>query len=172
VRRGKMGEGPAWERRLKRAPGESIISAISVGAVFILIGLIFILALPNSLWDSTIGFFTSLTGDVVPGIGIILPAPTNPGGHAVFYTAVFQFSLGLTFLQILVLLLRFGFVSRIPKLAETVGNLVFWIGASYLAYTYLNSSTTLKTWFAFWAGIIIVLGMSIVARAAVRLAKR
>jgi hypothetical protein len=172
VRRGKMGEGPAWERRLKRGPGESIISAISVGAGFILIGLVFILALPNNLWDSTIGFFTSLTGKAVPGLGITLPAPTNPGGHVVFYTAVFQFSLGLALLQILVLFLRFGFVSRIQKLAETIGNLVFWIGASYLAYTYLNSSTTLNTWFAFWAGILIVLGLSIVARAAIRLAKR
>jgi hypothetical protein len=167
-----MGEGPAWERRLKRGPGESIISAISVGAVFILIGLVFILALPNSLWDSAVSFFTSLTLRQVPGIGIALPAPSNPSGHATFYTAVFQFSLGLAFLQILVLFLRFGFVSRIRRLAETVGNLVFWFGASYLAYVYLNSSTTLNTWFAFWAGIIIVLGLSIVARAAVRLAKK
>ena len=167
-----MGEGPAWERRLKRGPGESIISAISVGAVFILIGLVFIMALPNSLWDSAVGFFTSLTIRQVPGIGIALPAPSNPGEHATFYTAVFQFSLGLAFLQILVLFLRFGFVSRIRRLAETVGNLVFWFGASYLAYVYLNSSTTLNTWFAFWAGIIIVLGLSIVARAAVRLAKK
>jgi hypothetical protein len=167
-----MREGPAWERRLKRGPGESIISAISVGAVFILIGLVFILALPNSLWDSTIRFFTSLTTRQVPGIGIALPAPINPGGHTVFYTAVFQFSLGLAFLQILVLFLRFGFVSRIHKLAETVGNLIFWFGASYLAYTYLNSSTTLNMWFAFWAGILIVIGLSIVARAAVSLAKK
>jgi len=171
VRRGEMGEGLARERRLKRGPGESIISAISAGTVFILIGLVFVLALPNSLWDSTISFFTSLTIQQVPGIGISLPAPL-PSGHALFYTALFQFSLGLAFLQILVLLLRFGFASRIQKIAETIGNLVFWFGASYFAYTYLNSSTTLKSWFSFWAGILIVIGLSIVAQAAVRLAKK
>jgi hypothetical protein len=172
AKRGKMGEKPAWERRRNRGPGDSIISAISVGAVFILIGLVFVLAQPNSLWDKTISFFSSLTGRQVPGIAINLPAPANPGAHAVFYTAVFQFSLGLAFLQILVLALRIGFGSRVHRIAETVGNLVFWFGASYLASTYLNSATTLKTWFAFWAGLLIVLGLSIIARAAVQLSKR
>jgi hypothetical protein len=172
VRRGKMGEKPAWERRRMRGPGESMISAISVGAVFILIGLVYVLALPSSLWDRTIGFFSSLTARQVPGIVITLPAPTNPGGHAVFYTAVFQFSLGLAFLQILVLALRIGFGSRVHRIAETTGNLVFWFGASYLVYTYLNRSTTLNTWLAFWAGILIVLGLSIIARAGVLLSKR
>ena len=166
-----MGEKLVWERSRNRGPGESIVSAISVGAVFILIGLVFVLALPNSLWDQTIAFFRNFTSRQVPGIGITLPAPINPGGHAVFYTAVFQFSLGLAFLQILVLALRIGFGSRIHKIAETVGNLVFWFGASYLVNMYLNSSTTLNIWFAFWATILIVLGLSIVARAAVLISK-
>jgi len=168
----RMGGKPVWERRRMRGPGESIVSAISVGAVFILIGLVFVLALPNNLWDQTIAFFRSFTTRQVPGIGITLPAPINPGGHTVFYTAVFQFTLGLAFLQILVLALRIGFGSRVHKIAETVGNLVFWIGASYLVNMYLNSSTTLSTYFAFWAAIIIVLGLSIVARAAVLISKR
>ena len=167
-----MGEKPAWDRRRNRGPGESMISAISVGAVFILIGLVYVLALPNSLWDKTIGFFSSLTGRQVPGIGITFPAPTNPGAHAVFYTAVFQFSLGLAFLQILVLFLRVGFGSRVRRIAETIGNLVFWFGASYLVGTYLNRSTTLTTWFTFWTAILVVLGLSIVARALVLLSKR
>jgi hypothetical protein len=172
MRREKMGEKPAWERRRVRGPGDSIISAISVGTVFILIGLVFVLAQPNSLWDNTVRFFNNLTGRQVPGINITLPAPINPGGHAVFYTAAFQFSLGLAFLQILTLALRIGFGSRVPKIAETVGNLVFWFGASYLVNMYLNSSTMLSTYFAFWAAIIIVLGLSIVARAAVLISKR
>jgi hypothetical protein len=167
-----MGEKPAWERRRNRGPGDSIISAISVGAVFILIGLVFVLAQPNSLWDSTNRFFSSFTTRQVPGININLPAPASPAAHAVFYTAVFQFTLGLAFLQILVLALRIGFGSRVNRIAETVGNLVFWFGTSYLANMYLNSSTTLKTYFVFWAGILIVLGLSIIARGVVHLARR
>jgi len=155
-----------------RGPGEAMVGAVSVGAVFVLIGLVFVLALPNNLWDRTISFFSNLTTSQVPGIAIALPAPANPGAHAVFYTAVFQFSLGLAFLQILVLALRFGWGSRISRIAESVGNLVFWFGASYLEHVYLSSSTTLNTWFAFWAAILVVLGLSIVARAAVLLAKR
>ena len=167
-----MRERPTWERRYVRGPGERIISAISVVAVFILFGLIYVLALPNNLGDSIFRFFSSLMGRQVPGTGITLPAPIPPNGHAVFYTAVFQFSLGIAFLQILILALRIGFGSRVPKIAETIGNLIFWFGASYLVNMYLNSSTTLNTWFTFWAAILIVLGLSIVARGAVLISKR
>lgn len=159
-------------RRRLRGPGDAVISAISVGAVFILIGLVFVLALPNNLWDKTISFFTNLTIRQIPNVGIYFPAPANTGAHAVFYTAVFQFSLGIAFLQILTLALRVGLGSRIGRIAETVGNLVFWFGAAYLENVYLNSSTTLTLWFTFWTGILIVLGLSILARAAVQLAKR
>jgi hypothetical protein len=172
TRREKMGEKSTWERRRNRGPGDSMISAISVGTVFILIGLVFVMAQPSSMWDKTIGFFNNLTGRQVPGINITLPAPANPSAHVVFYAAVFQFTLGLAFLQILVLALRIGFGSRVHRIAETVGNLVFWFGVSYLANMYLNSSTTLKTWFVFWAGILVVLGLSIIARGMVQLARK
>jgi hypothetical protein len=166
-----MSEKPAWEKRQMRGPHDAIISAISVGAVFILIGLVFVLALPNNLWDETIAFFSSFTSRLVPGINITLPVPATPRAHAIFYTAVFRFSLGIAFLQILTLALRVGFGSRIRRIAETAGNLVFWFGASYLEYTYLNSSTTISGWFTFWALILVVLGFSIVARGAVLLVK-
>jgi hypothetical protein len=155
-----------------RGPGDAVISAISVGAVFILIGLVSVLALPNNLWEKTLAFFGNLRISQVPNMSISLPAPANTGAHAVFYTAVFQFSLGIAFLEVLTLALRVGLGSRIGKIAETVGNLVFWFGATYLVHVYLNSSTTLSLWFTFWAGLLVVLGLSIVARAGVLLAKR
>jgi hypothetical protein len=172
VRRGRMGERPVWQRRRSREPGESIISAISVGTVFILIGLVFVLALPNSLWDRTWAFFGNLRLESVPGIGIVLPAPASPSIHTVFYTAVAQFTLGIAFLQILVIALRIAWRSRISRIAEAFGNLVFWFGASYLVSTFLNGSTTLRLWFAFWAGILIVVGLSIIVRAAVLMIKK
>jgi hypothetical protein len=164
-----MGEKPTWERRRVRGPGDAVISAISVGAVFILIGLVFVLALPNNLWDKIVGFFGNFAATQVSSLGITLPAPANPGVHAVLYNAVFQFSLGLAFLQVVTLALRFGLGSRIGRIAETIGNLVFWVGMSYLVRVYLNSSTTLTAWFSFWAAILVVLGLSIVARAVVLL---
>jgi hypothetical protein len=161
------------ERRHRvRGPGDAIISAVAVGAVFILIGLVFVLALPNNLWDKTIGFFSNLTAREIPGTRTTLIAPANPGAHTVFYNAVFQFSLGIAFLQVVILALRLGLGSRTGRIAETIGNLVFWVGASYLVRVFLNSSTSLTAWFSFWAAIIIIVGVSIIARVLVLMAKR
>ena len=152
--------------------GESLISAISVGAVFILIGVVFVLAQPSSLWESIVTFFSNLTLRSVPGTGISLPAPANPAAHAVLYTAAFQFCIGLGILQVILLALRLMMHSPIGKTAETAGTLVYWFGASYLVTTYLNNTTTINRWFMFWAGILIILGLSLIARAFVLLAKR
>jgi len=167
-----MGEKPALGRQQPRAPGEAMISAISVGAVFILFGLVFVLALPNNLWDRTVAFFSSFTTREVTGLNITLPAPMNPSAHTVFYTAVFQFSLGIALLQILILALRIGFRSPFGRIAETIGNLVFWFGATYLQSVYLNSTTTLSEWFMFWAAVIVVVGLSIIARAVILIIRR
>jgi hypothetical protein len=150
-----------------RAFGESIISAISVGTVFILIGTIYVTTLPTSLWDKTVDFLSSLTGSPVPGTSISLPAPASPAAHAVLYSAVFQFCIGIAILQIILLALRLMFKSSVSKTAETAGNLVYWFGASYLVATFLNSSTALTMWFAFWSAILIVIGVSLIARAIV-----
>ncbi len=143
-----------------------------MGAVFILIGVVFVLAQPRNLWDSIVTFFSNLTLRQVPGMGISLPAPTSPAAHAVLYTAAFQFCIGLGILQVMLLVLRLITNSSIGKTAETVGNLVYWFGASYLITTYLNNTTTINRWFMFWAGILIMLGLSLIARAFVLLAKR
>src|SRR4030066_1772769 len=100
---------------------ESVISAISVGGVFILIGVVYVLALPNSLWDKTIAFFGGFTTSRVGDTGIFLPAPVSPSAHVVFYNAVFQFFLGLGLLQILVLAMRLLWRSHVRRTAETVG---------------------------------------------------
>ena len=92
--------------------------------------------------------------------------------HTVLYGAVFQFCIGLGILQIIFLLLRLMMNSPISKTAETMGNLVYWFGAGYLVTTYLNSTTNMSDWFVFWAGILVVLGLSFVARAFVLFAKR
>jgi hypothetical protein len=105
-------------------------------------------------------------------MAISLPAPANPAVHAVLYTAAFQFCVGLGILQIILMALRLMIRSPISKTAETFGHLVYWFGASYLITVYLNNTTTISRWFLFWAGILIILGLSLIARAVVLLAKR
>lgn len=152
--------------------GEGILSAISVGTVFILIGAIYVTTLPTSLWEKIVNFFSSFNTVQVPDTTINLPAPAVPAAHTVLYNAAFQFCIGIAILQIILLTLRLMWHSPIGKTAETAGNLVYWFGASYLVFTFLNSSTTVTTWFAFWAAILIVLGVSMIARALVLFAKR
>ncbi len=88
------------------------------------------------------------------------------------YGALFQFCIGIGILQIIMLVLRFTARSPISKTAETMGNLVYWFGTAYLAVTFLNSTTTTSRWFMFWAGVLIILGLSFIARSFVLLAKK
>ena len=150
---------------------ERIYSAISAGAFFILIGIIYVINLPSNLWTATINFFSDFTFAQVPSTGIYLPSPLTPYSHAVLYGALFQFCIGIGVLQIIMLALRFTFKSPVNKTAETMGNLVFWFGTAYLIATYLTSDATISTWFVFWAGILIMLGLSFVARSFVLLAE-
>jgi len=78
----------------------------------------------------------------------------------------FSFAMGL--FQIVILLLRFIVRSQVGKKAETVSNLVFWLGASYLIRTLLIETTRFTAttgWFVFWAGIIMLIGASLIVRA-------
>jgi hypothetical protein len=151
---------------------ERIYSAISAGAFFILIGIVYIINLPSSLWNALIDFFGSITLAQVPSTGIYLPAPISPASHAMLYGAIFQFCIGLGVLQIIMMALRFTSQSPIGKTAETMGNLVFWFGTSYLVAMYLNRTTDMSKWFVFWAGVLMILGLSFVARSFVLLAKK
>lgn len=151
---------------------ERLFSAISAGSFFILLGIVYVINLPSSLWEAVFEFFGNFTLAQVPSTGIYLPAPISPASHAVLYGAIFQFCIGLGILQVIFLALRLMLKSPIGKTAETMGNLVYWFGAAYLVTTYLNSTTTISKWFVFWAGILIILGLSFIARSFVLLAKR
>jgi hypothetical protein len=151
---------------------ERLYSVISAGTLLVLIGIIYVINLPANLWNALVDFFSSFTFAQVPSTGIYLPAPINPQSHTVLYGALFQFCIGIGILQIVMLVLRFTWSSSIGKTAETMGNLFYWFGSAYLVATYLNSTTTISTWFVFWAGVLIILGLSFVARSFVLLAKK
>lgn len=165
-----MAERPIEQRQAKFHQ-ESIVNSISVGAVFILLGTVFVIA-PENLFDRIIDFFGSFTTQAFPGTSINLPVPVNPASHFVFYNALFQFCLGIGLLQSLILVLRLIWRSPTGRIAETTGNLVFWLGTSFIIATFLNASTNTSLWFAFWGAFLVVLGFSLLARAAVILLKR
>ena len=151
---------------------ENLFTAIYLGSIFIAIAAIYFSHLPNSLWDDAVTFFTQLTLSPIPGTSIPLPAPGNPAAHATLYFAVFEFALAIGIIEIVILLLRVYFRSPVARKAETVENIVFWMGTSYLVIAYLVNMTIPAEWFVFWAGIIMLFGLALVARAFILLAKR
>ncbi len=151
---------------------ESILSAIYIGTIFITLGVIYYIHLPKSLFLDIINFFSSIDLARVPDTAIYLPAPVAPALYSDLFLAAFQFAIAIGIVEVIVLVLRFLFDSPIKRKAETIANIVFWFGASYLVYTYLVEAATINKWFVFWTGIIIIVGLSLVARAFVLLAKR
>jgi hypothetical protein len=151
---------------------ENLFTAIYVGGVFIIIAAVYFSHLPNSLWDELVNFFTSLTLSPVPGTNIPLPAPSNPTAHTDLFFAVFEFAIVLGVLEVVILFLRVYFHSPVARKAETVENIVFWLGASYLTLAYLVNIDQQSEWFVFWAGIIMIFGLALVARSFILLAKR
>ena len=164
----ELNEGPKGFPRKYR---EGVFGAISAGAFFILVGAIFVTT-PN-LFDKILAFFRDFEIVSIPNTeNLVLPAPVSPSTHSVLYSAVTQFSFIWGLFQIVILALRFVGRSPLSKKTETVSNLVFWFGASYLINTLLNETTTTTTWFVFWAGVITLIGVSLISRAIILAVRR
>ena len=151
---------------------ESLFTAIFIGGVLIIIALIYIIHLSDNLWDSLINFFSSLTLAQVPATGISLPAPANPAEHVNLFNAASQFTMSMGVLEIVLLMLRIKLNSPVSRIAETIENIVFLLGTSYLTITYLANMRFTSEWFVFWAGIILIFGLALMVRGFVLLAKR
>jgi len=149
---------------------ETLIGAVSAGFFFILLGAIFVVT--PKLFNEILDFFRNFDIVSVPNLeNLRLPAPTYPRAHLVVYQAVEQFSYVWGLFQIVILALRLFAGSPWNKKAETMSNLVFWFGTGYLTRTFLiettrwASITGVTRWFVFWAGIITLIGVSLVIRA-------
>jgi hypothetical protein len=151
---------------------ENLLTAIYIGAILIALAAVYFSSLPNSLWDQIVSFFMQLTLSPIPGTNIPLPAPGNPAAHANLYFAAFEFAIAIGITEIIILLLRVYFRSPVARKAETVENIVFWMGSSYLIIAYLVNMSIPAEWFVFWAGIIMLFGLALVARSFILLAKR
>ncbi len=151
---------------------ENLISALYIGLILVLLAVVYFINVHTSLWDNFNHFLNNFVLVTVPGTGVQLPAPENPAAYIPLYNAAFQFCLGLGTIEIVVLTLRIWLNSPLPRKAETIENLVFWLGTSYLVVTYLINVTIPSEWFVFWAGVILIGGLSLVARAFVLKATR
>ncbi len=142
---------------------EGLITALAVGGFLIILGIVF--GLTPGIPQKTIDFFSDFTSKSFPFAAgtVVLPVPAHPAAHMDFYGAVLNFMIGIAVLQVAILALRLWAHSRLGRIAETVGNLVFWAGGAIVANAYLLSGT-LTGWFTFWASLIIIVGVSLIVR--------
>lgn len=149
-------------RETPRQYQEGLFTAISIGFVLLLVGALFVIN--PDLFGNILEFFRDFELVDVPNTDIMFPAPEFPQLHSSVYQAAGQFSIALGVFQVVILALRFVIPSSWGKRSETIGNFVYWVGASFLIQYFLLESTQ---WFTFWSTIIILVGVSIIARTAV-----
>jgi len=146
---------------------EGLFTAVSVGFFILLVGTLLVIY-PN-LFGNILDFFRDFDAVKVPNTDVTFIAPEFPRSHLTVYQAAGQFSIALAVFQIVILALRFVIPSLWGKRSENVGNLVFWVGAAFLIQSFLIENTQ---WFVFWSTIIILVGVSMIARAAVMAVSR
>ncbi|MCW4034714.1 MAG: hypothetical protein NWF03_05060 [Candidatus Bathyarchaeota archaeon] len=147
--------------------GEGIFTALGIGFFLLLVGSIFVLT-PN-LFGKTVDFFQDFALVDVPNTDIVFPGPKSPDMHMTVYQAAGQASIAACAFQIVILALRFIIPSTWYKRAETVGNIVLWGGTAFLIQAYLIDSTQ---WFAYWSLILVISGVSLIARTIVMAVSR
>jgi hypothetical protein len=154
-------------RSFSQKPKETFIGLLTAGVFLCLFGVFFIIT-PNLL-DSVVNFFNNFDVIQVPNmqIGFLLPAPKNPAMHVTVYSAASQFSFAWGIFLIGLLVVRIFANSPLNKKAQTASDIVFWLAASYLINYFLNSATTRTMWFTFWTALIMLIGFTLIIRAAV-----
>jgi len=152
---------------------EGLLTALGFGGFLIIVGLVF--ALTPNLWQRVMDFFHDISTVTFPlgssTSNIVLPAPQHSGNHDVLYTALLQFDVALGILQVIILGLRVWIHSTTRKIADTIGDAIFWLGSAALVNAFLLTGTH-SSWFEYWATLIILVGVSFVARAIVYFVRR
>jgi hypothetical protein len=151
---------------------ESLITALSIGGFFIILGLV-VVTTPNFV-GQTVSFFQDFTTIPYPMGGtseLRLPIPSDPAAYIDLYTAALNFAIGIAILQAIILALRIALRSRVGKISETIGDLVFWAGVAWAASAFLLAGTV-AGWFQYWSILIFFAGLGLIARFIVYLVAR
>jgi len=156
----------------QRSLSEPLIAAFSVAGVFIILGLVIALT-PNisQISNAFVNDLTTVTYNLGSSGTLNLLAPAHPAQHLAFFRAVMEFLLAVGILQIIFFAVRLFVRSPIRRISQTIGNIVFWLGGAVAANVYLLAGTR-NGWFEFWTGLLLVLGISLVARFTVYLLAR
>ena len=149
------------KKRYSRSTGW--LSTLSFGFFLILFGIIWIVT-PNFSTE-VIDFAENFHLEHFTE-HIILPAPKE--SHPVVYTAAMQFCLVFGAFQTVILVLRFIFHDSVNRKSGTISNITFWFSTSFFLNMLANKSTG---WFGFLAGLIISIGLAIIASSVVKLFK-
>lgn len=135
----------------------------SFGFFLILVGVIWLIT-PN-LRDEIVTFAEDIAHHTEPITeNVSLPAPASP--HPVVYTAAAHFCLVFGVFHIIVLGLRTVFKESLNRKSGTVSSVVFWLGASYFLFALADGNIG---WFAFLAGLIMIVGLMIVVSSLIKL---
>jgi hypothetical protein len=145
-----------WCAFMARREGWNILGTISFGFFLLLVGILIIIT-PHPLKE-TQSFFTDIFENVQG-----FPAPSEP--HSVLYTAVMRFALIFGLFSIGILVLRFVLHESANRKAGTASSVVFWLGVAFLAYLLAAESIS---WFGFWAGFFVIIGLMVIVGAFVR----
>jgi len=137
------------------------LSTLSFGFFLILFGIIWIVT--PSFSSEVIDFAKDFHLEHLTE-HIVLPAPKE--SHPVVYTAAMQFCLVFGAFQTVILVLRFIFHDSLDKKSGTISNITFWFSTSFFLNMLVNEPTR---WFGFLAGLIISIGLAIIASSAVKL---
>lgn len=97
---------------------------------------------------------------------VVLPSPKE--SHPVVYMAAMQFCLVFGAFQIAILVLRFIFHDTLDRKSGTISNIVFWFSTGFFLNMLANEPTR---WFGFLAGLIISIGLAVIASSVVKLFK-
>jgi hypothetical protein len=132
---------------------------ISFGAFLIIIAVIY-LRTPNLVQEVKAFVSDFHLVEVFQNFWWYVPSTNHPA----LYVAAEQFCYAFGLVQIVLLGLKFAKGSSTHGKAETVSSIVFWLGAGYILGLL---SQGVLSWLPFIAGLIVLIGISIVARALV-----
>lgn len=137
------------------------LSIVSLGFFLILAGVIWLIT-PNP-YNEALSFVKDFHLENITE-NVYLPSPASP--HPVVYTAVAQFCLAFGIFHIIILGLRIIFKEPLNRKSGTVSSVIFWLGASYFLFALAAENIS---WFAFLAGLIIIIGLIIVVSSLTKL---
>jgi len=148
----------------KRPKGTDWLGILSFGFFLVLFGTIWIIT-PN-FTEEVINFFQDFHLENVTE-NIVFPAPQQ--SHPVVYTAAMQFCFVFGAFDIAILALRFFLHESLDKKADTISGIIFWLSIGFFLSMLVNETIG---WFSFLAGLVISVGLSVIASSIVKLFRK